>query len=521
MDATTQEGEGTGKGQMRPTHNPDAVACDFYLSHKRRFCRTAKRAGGRYCPTHDVNGTTTGETTPAVVLSSSGSAVGPGRTAGEGVSTGPSRALQRVPCPINPNHTVYADKLQKHVKVCPDLRFVVDKLPYYSKDLHACKGVAYCVTSQESEKERFTHHHMDTVVLEDLITRVRECYFNVIQPRIVLLAEECQEPFQDNSSTGSTRRISNKHGPQHRALLRCVQTVIRGYAEGRGNLGNTYVRIAGFLELGAGKAGLAVSLQDALLSGSIRYCHSHPGFQERKEGRTAVNEALSADNGDFPRIVVVDMDNFRRKADACVRNSRLPLVRLRINIKDLDLAKALCGASACKRSREETSSTSDQCTNAIKQSVPVEEQWVAFGKHLCGACTDFALSCVTAPNLNTEGFASVCAVVFATCCHQRCELKHINALLSPSECRRGRIAIPGTNHTFSEREFAAITSMSSWAVSGEAVDAERRLTGMCCKRVIDAFRLEYLKQSGFRRTYLCQYAESSVTGENICIVAFR
>nr|CCC94609.1 unnamed protein product [Trypanosoma congolense IL3000] len=507
--------------------NPNASCCDFYLVHKRRFCRTAKRPGGRFCPTHD--------TSASVQSVEHSSAENGAKTSDNSLPKAADRSLQRVPCPINPNHTVYADKLKKHVKVCPDLRFVVDKLPYYRKDMHAFKGRVYC-SNENPQLQRFTHHQMKPASLESLIARVEACYTEIIQPRIVLLGEECSGDYATADGMCATRRQSLKHSPQHRALLRCVKRAVSGFAKGRQlRSGEVEGEIDGFVELGAGKAGLSVSLREALLSGGIPYCrgssasngaaettnHQTPTESEVCSSAhigTGAESSSTHTSADFPRIVVVDMDNFRRKGDAYVRNSALPFTRLRINIKDLDLAIALHNtAAARKRIRV------DDVNEPLEKSSLPSERWVAIGKHLCGACTDFAISCITAPGLVAHEEATgptVCAVAFATCCHQLCELKHMNAVCCANE-GSACITLPGTHYSFNSEEFAAIASMSSWAVSGDAVDDRRRFTGMCCKGVIDALRLAYLRQNGYREAFLCQYAELSTTGENKCIVAFR
>ncbi|KEG09112.1 tRNA guanosine-2-O-methyltransferase TRM13 [Trypanosoma grayi] len=416
---------------------------------------------------------------------------------------------QRVPCPINPNHTVYASRLQHHVRVCPDLRFVASALPYYSQNTNAFCGKVYC-RDEDVRHERLTHRDLDKATLDRLITRVREYYYSVVQPQIVLLAEE--QCGADDDPVDQTRRLSSKHSPQHRGLLWCVEKALRGHIETLHEHGSDSGAIAGFVEFGAGKGGLSVALQDAISSGSLKIA----GYNTEP----AVT-ALEGGGSSNLRLLVVDVDNFRRKGDACVRRTSLPLIRLRLNIKDLDLVAALRDPSVRKRSREGVDSTTANSVETQGNSPATEERWVALGKHLCGSCTDFALSSVTSPKLHAKSHASVVAVVLATCCHHRCELQHLNALPEGGDDTFPSLRLPGTDYTISSAEFAAITSMSSWAVSGSFVDEQSRQTGVCCKRVIDALRVEYLRRKGYLCAYLCEYVGRDVTEENVCIVAFR
>ena len=67
------------------------IRCKFWIPQKKRCCRLEPKDGEEFCPVHfpiDENET-------------------------------PDH-LKRVPCPINPNHTVLKHKLKKHLTICPD-----------------------------------------------------------------------------------------------------------------------------------------------------------------------------------------------------------------------------------------------------------------------------------------------------------------------------------------------------------------------------------------------------------------
>ncbi|CAD2214013.1 tRNA guanosine-2'-O-methyltransferase TRM13 [Angomonas deanei] len=417
-----------------PTENPDPKICSFYLSRKRRFCKTECKPGSKYCHTHCATSSTPDAADTALD--------------------------RRVPCPINGNHTVYASRLQQHIKVCPDLRHLTNDLPYFSENLHANKGTVY--ESPNSEEGRLSDEEQQT-----LIQRIRESFTQGIQSEMCQLPDEYTRDLQLHDIS------SKKHSPQHHALLKCVDYihVLASSTE--------EWKCHGFVELGAGKGGLTLALQDVLLHRSTSE-ETFP-FVKRVE--------------EDCKLFVVDMGGFRRKADARVSHSALPMSRWRINLKDLCMTRAL----------------------AEEQDVAAPLRLTILGKHLCGACSDFAASCCTEGPL-LEGPTAVKAVVIATCCHHRCELKHLNAFSVEGE--NSALTLPGTNFKITQREFAAMVRMTSWAVSGKVVDEEKRTTGLCCKRVIDMWRVLFLREKGFQAK-LCVYTTRDVTEENVCILAWR
>lgn len=498
-----------------PRDNPNETECCYYVQRKHRFCRTERRPGSRYCPTHDIERPAEEEVTAHVASPDTDT---------------------RVPCPINPNHTVYASRLSKHIKVCPDLRFVSSRLPYYEENKHANNyGCEECVDSPsrpsnsdasacEASGYIAAHKLLPEEHLNSLIARLHACYDNYVVPQV--MTTMCPE-----DSASDLNEISNligqegsvKHGPQHIALLLHISAVLMKNTSGQ-------YKVDGFIELGAGKGGLAIAMQRLLTTyGS----HAAPAAEanEAAEGKKTsssfsqdeqqscivkkklmgkfpflAHQFLDSSNAApcYPTIAVIDMQSFRRTGDAKVRHSSLPLQRLRVNIKDLNLTKAFNCAIKGSAQRGRT------------------ENWIGIGKHLCGACTEFALGCLTEEELEEQANVSVNGLVFASCCHHRCEFRHMLNPLGKAQ-RSGcphLLRLPGTDFSLTAAEFAAVTSMSSWAVSGGVVRSDKQLIGYKCKRIIDAFRVSFLTSQGYTAK-LAAYVPSSVTEENVCIVAYR
>lgn len=479
-----------------PSVNPVAGYCSYYVLRKHRFCKTQCKKGSLYCPTHASERESTAAT----------------------VERGGETEDRRVPCPVNPNHTVYASRLAHHVTVCPDLRHVTSGLAYHKADVHAYKGrPCYCsavvaTTPEEVEAggdatstsvKQSALREVPAEELEVLKGRIRESYETYIKNQFITLPlpekEEGDAPAAAQEE--SAAETSKKHGPQHKALLQgadyvAARTLVEPLVEPPGEL-------SGFMELGAGKGGLSVALQEALTQRRGDLPATPTAAEKAPLARLLSRTAAK------PHIVVVDMGGFRRKGDSRVSHSDIPLLRLRINLKDLDMAAALQTEVA-----------------PVPTAAAGTQNWVGLGKHLCGSCTDFALSCVTEPHLESAAKVNVRGIVLATCCHHRCELQHLNyvrAFSVPTAEAAGppfALQLPGTGYAVSEKEFDVMVKMTSWAVSGKFADEEKQQIGYYCKRVIDMWRVGYLRECGYN-AFLCVYTTRDVTEENVCIVAWK
>lgn len=578
----------SAKVEPEPSQNPDPLHCSFYVSRKHRFCRTECRPGSRYCCTHDV--APAGSAAPDQSSTKNAEEVLPSTSAESGVAGGGvdgdvssrtgAKAEARVPCPINPNHTVYASRLAHHVKVCPDLRFVTTQLPYFSADKHANRGTVFVPAAAAGDSKRRTHRDLSAEDLAALIQKVETCYRTCVGGEIVVLpsstttltAAAAEAAASDASSAPAVRTSSSppppqpfshaesasqKHGPQHTALLRCLSDVIlqstapdsilahyadlssaKGGDDAQANpialAGAEPIYTDGFLEFGAGKGGLSVALQQLIVQHLPASATAHkddsaldgaPTSTVTAEAEVEVSTTLwpfLKEVAARPPLVVLDMDGFRRKGDARVKHSAVPLQRLRINIKDVDLTRAFLTDIRPVKTTE-LAAAAAAAEEGAGRSV---QNWAVLGKHLCGACTDFALSCLTeAPALYQSAQVRLPVVVIATCCHHRCELVHLNppeqqTSAAVEEGGPAVLRMPGSALTWSSDEFAALTSMTSWAVCGGFVDETRRVVGWQCKRILDQLRVHFLRQLGYV-AFQCQYTKRDVTEENVCIVAFQ
>uniref|UniRef100_A0A8D2IXW6 tRNA:m(4)X modification enzyme TRM13 n=1 Tax=Varanus komodoensis TaxID=61221 RepID=A0A8D2IXW6_VARKO len=67
--------------------SPQPGRCAYFVERKRRFCKMVPARGRRFCGEH-------------------------------GAHAEEENSRKRIPCPLDPKHTVYEDQLQKHLKKC-------------------------------------------------------------------------------------------------------------------------------------------------------------------------------------------------------------------------------------------------------------------------------------------------------------------------------------------------------------------------------------------------------------------
>ncbi|BDA42263.1 tRNA:m(4)X modification enzyme TRM13 homolog [Coccomyxa sp. Obi] len=518
-----------------------AKRCQFFLQEKQRFCSFQCKAGFDMCGNH---------------------------LEGDG-------AGKRVPCPVDPRHTVLLSELQWHLPRCPKgvQRLQQQAQAHYRPNCNAGSSDYMPASSPDAHMKQNGHGASDTpdrssaaerviyarslgpVAFSALLARIEAAFHKVCgEPSAAaeVIPRECLPVMEQSGlpmpSTQHVKAFAIKHARQQAAIL--------GQMQQAGLLQRSRSTI--YVEYGAGKGYLSCMLAESF------------GAAE---------------------LVLVDCDSFRLTADRTLRKMGAALQRVKADIKDFDPAglPSLVGG----------------------------QPWVAMGKHLCGAATDFTLRCVArcaaakshgmhgsvalaeqlqpgdmaaavqtclvSGGCNIEGSPKVdssavpqpsgtaeacfdtlrsgnegrqhgvqgCAV--ATCCHHRCTWRHYvgKALFR----RLG----------FSAAEFELISWMTGWALCGHgrpnkcqnddassededsasedipdvpeqvmppdseqerefepsmSVPRERRqIIGAQCKRLIDAGRWQYLQDNGLPSAKAVQYVDGMVSGENWLLLA--
>eukprot|EP00747_Dinoflagellata_sp_TGD_P030740 gnl/TRDRNA2_/TRDRNA2_134833_c0_seq1.p1 gnl/TRDRNA2_/TRDRNA2_134833_c0~~gnl/TRDRNA2_/TRDRNA2_134833_c0_seq1.p1 ORF type:complete len:485 (+),score=72.96 gnl/TRDRNA2_/TRDRNA2_134833_c0_seq1:210-1457(+) len=392
---------------------------------------------------------------------------------------------ERVPCPLDPNHTVFVKRLEQHLKICSKKRddLVVAQQPFYRKGANAGDGAQSQVPVEPigAASPEMQQAWADRI----------EAAFSRAVSETLGAAMDPEELLQMSVVAEATEiKHSEKHEVQNAALAQLVTKC--GLADNG----------AVIVEYGCGKGGLAAAVLGA-----------HPGA----------------------RCVLVDRETRRHKLENKQDRRDEQVLRLRLDIVDFDLAAFLAAPismearpKAADFQREALSVMSVLASTAADgkerrgPAERLEELWraaselqaspwppprlLACAKHLCGGATDIALR-----SLRDRGSAEV-AVCVATCCHHRCDAtSYINMPFLRS------IGLCDT-----AEEFAQFVSTAGWGVGGQggARDLPKRRLGMMSKRILDMGRMVWLRDTlGLEDARLADYISKDVTPENIAIVA--
>ena len=165
----------------------------------------------------------------------------------------------RIPCPLDPNHTVFKSKLQQHLKVCNKTKLAESqqRLACYRQDANTSAAADVALT--KSRLADFRDKEI-LAVIEKVKKAVREAGSDLkVSP---LAKEKC-----NGAAEGSATVLKEAFGPyykskkklkhelQQEGILDLLERV--GYSHGE-----AYVNGSCFVEMGASKGGLSMALYD-------------------------------------------------------------------------------------------------------------------------------------------------------------------------------------------------------------------------------------------------------------------
>ena len=272
---------------------------------------------------------------------------------------------------------------------------------------------------------------------------------------------------------------SHKHRLQEACLVQIMDEVIGG-----GGVGHSSSNCS-FLELGAGKAGLSVAVRQ-----------------------------LFHDTSKNP-IFVVDRSNFKDSNEKKPQYVGSVQERIRMLVEDFAFDRYPTPAPPPQGNTEGGGAIEDD----------VDRGWVLVGKHLCGSCTDFSLTCALNALNKSPPCRRVQAIVLAPCCRHLCDYEpfvrdSLSIRLVPSRC-----------------VWDILRSLTSWASGGKDASPWKIRAGTLAKRILDLCRLRGMKEalqqqqkqldgsSGDSHVPNCfalrTYISSAVTPENVALVIWR
>lgn len=415
----------------------DAVrSCKHFVTRKKRLCRITVARGEDYC----------GEHLP-VTKSTEDSAN----------EDGSEPNHTRIPCPLDPKHTVYAKNLSKHLKICNAV--VKDQPPYIVTGLNAGPR------QEAAESADFRLSDVDAETIDGITEKINRIYAE----------EKVDEKLNDLRLSHELLRdelADESHGVEARKHLLQISAIL-GYLEHYNLLKDNTT----YIEYGAGKGQVACYLAQAIAS------HENSS------------------------VLLIDRASLRHKKDNKLDDS-FAVHRIRADISDFDMdkhelvqkaqsivgmGKHLCGAATdfairCFLRGNESEKLSAK-TEAFIVALCCHHRcdWQAFvGKQL-----------FEKHQFTVREFVIMTKMVGWAVCGS-----------GMSRERRKELGIE--KHEVAEKIASGDNSLRE----------KRREIGRKCKRLIDFSRALFLEQNGYN-CYLKSYVGEDVTLENICLVALK
>lgn len=433
-------------------HKPDknaSVRCQFYMEKKRRQCAMQRKAHNKYCSEH--------------------------------MKYDESFNGERVPCPLDPNHSVQKELLEVHLKKC-NLRKDVPREPWYQEDvnrfLRGCEegkqegnGPQSKANDKSRPDDKESQQHDKENQPNDKENQPNdkgnqpndkgsgEASLTVPSQLVDLITKygESVPPlaFKQRQHPGLDARVAELQNKKHAVQ----QSSLIGNLKEAGLFGIHF-----YVEFGCGRAELSRTLNQCILSEYVPRAKYGFGMVDRGVNRMKMDTKL---------------------AHECAEKQCTPVMRRsRIDIQHLHL---------------------DRFVDLEVDSV------VGISKHLCGAATDLTLKAVFNSSLLPTKFQGM---LIAMCCRHVCQWEQ---LLPQS---REYLIKHGIND---KPTFDQLRRVVSWAVSNASsaeLDDQQKL-GLHARRLIDESRLFAVRQllpEGYEAD-IFTYCTRDITPENssLCI----
>jgi len=469
--------------------------CMFWIEKKHRFCCMVRSGTSTFCGEH-------------------------------------RNQKERIPCPLDPRHTIFPDDLERHKKRCPAFtRFeALKRKPYCRVDCNAGPPTGSLIPT--IEKRRCDDLNTFTTWLESKFAICRtylfaESRFREIASRleIFLRVPKVGMIVESHSSADTSKTHTNditndhdcerahttittttdrksehmykkysaeRHQIQHQNILNRMRA--RGLLATRHSTRSTR-RL--FIEFGAGRGGLTWAVHNA----------------------TKIEKSTDRSQ---TRYLLIDRDSIRKKTERYLEAthpspSDVPNAvaeRLKIDIRHLWLPGVA--------------------------SVANSDEAVVISKHLCGVATDLSLRSVcqlvqerrkttahrTATNAGTAAVresrtCQIGGIAIALCCHGLCSWReYVGRTFFQSVLKFDAAG----------SDFESLRVASSWMVGyrsrsfhpdiSESERSRRVAVGAACKRLIDIGRVLFIMEKMGLNATLEPYCDRSTTPENIALLAW-
>ncbi|NWY42173.1 TRM13 enzyme, partial [Sylvia atricapilla] len=449
---------------------PEPGRCAHFVQRKGRFCRMVPAAGRRFC--------------------------------GEHGHEEEQNDRKRIPCPLDPKHTVYEDQLQKHLKKCNSRE--KPKPVYFVQDINAgLKDVA------EIPEKQVPLSCLSIEEMQNLILKLKKAS-NGLELHLkeqILSHQALQEALNDPKNGES----AFKHLKQQASIL--------------GNMEKLHLLGPGrcFVEFGAGRGKLSHWVDIALENvENVQFL-----LVERATTRFKMDGKHKRRDSVFERLQI-DIQHLCLNKVPILEKKKLPVV---------GIGKHLCGAATDLALRCLVETYTTCCDGEDEEPAP---------KRCRAAQTEVAPHKSAANESATGDHKPVAGIVIALCCHHKCDWTHyvgrdffksvglgqvefhyFQRMSSWATCGMQETTSKAsasedsedqTTDTEEHEQMLSRTESGSDTLQGILSAEERKEMGWLCKRLIDHGRIEYLQQQGYQAALQC-YTESAVSLENVLLTA--
>eukprot|EP00929_Paragymnodinium_shiwhaense_P041071 TRINITY_DN21362_c0_g1_i2.p1 TRINITY_DN21362_c0_g1~~TRINITY_DN21362_c0_g1_i2.p1 ORF type:complete len:578 (+),score=97.36 TRINITY_DN21362_c0_g1_i2:109-1842(+) len=467
----------------------------------------------------------------------------------------------RVPCPLDPKHTVPIAKLEGHLKVC---QYSATPEPDSSSAfLKPGVNAGYSGSGTKSRKMPIPTGASgeDTAALVPLARGMLTALWNCKALEVAKTAEDgCCEASEFDISTivdlataddqgdfeppwGADHRVQLVTRPLEVLLPPCCEPFVQAAREDRKAAnGKDHViqqaSIAG--HLGSADMIPITGNSPSASSGSSKARTGRLGLVEFGAGTAQLSKLVACASTEPVFLhALIDRQNVRRAADHSLRSlpmnghgheggeasapegsddeeahglasaaghSASPLVRrVQCDICDLDLAAALADML------QQPVDSGDECKTLRRLGV------IGLGKHLCGAATDLSLRCCATASEQVP----FRGIAFALCCHHVCDFGSyvgrqwlLDCGITAKDFDSMRWFSKLAHSQYTQREAG-----ESPATAGARAAAARAELGHLSKRLLDEGRLAWLRQQGWDGR-LVRFVRRQTSPENALLLAW-
>lgn len=432
------------------------TTCKFFVKRKKRYCRLTPSNGEEYC----------GEHLPVTNLSSE---------IIESNDLKINKSNARVPCPLDPKHTVCVRKLHKHLKICNAVE--KDRPCYIVPGMNAGIDVTNENANKSDKQMEFKLADIDNETIDKIVDKINQIYaLHKIDEKIDDLT--ASHPLLESE-------LNNKERG-HETLRHLIQTsTILGYL----NHYKLYDDMTSYVEYGAGKGQVSYWLAQAITN----YPNSNVLLIDRANLRHKKDNKL--DETHAVQRIRADIADFDISAHSLIQKSN----------KIVGLGKHLCGAATdfairCTIHGNNAVCKSGTGPKTIAMLIALCCHHRCEWKYLVGR--EFFIQ----NNVTEMEFTIMTKMVGWAICGTGLSRE------KRKEMDEKKLNEHSMQITTEENENTNVNTKRN--------RHERKEIGQKCKRLIDFARICYLEQNGFKCS-LKRYVSSDITLENICLVALQ